>query len=364
MLTPQGVAELAKRHRAAEGARPRGRLHHPQAPRGARARRPHLGPAPGPRGRRASTRGDARGSTARGAAGRDRPDACSASRRRRTRRAARSCRTDVEGHRPARRPPRTPLLELATSTPAARGGELGIEDVSLKVRLGEILGVAGVDGNGQRALAEAIAGQRRRVGRRRSASGAPIARLAVAQREKLGLRYVTDDRLGEGMVAGAPGRHQPRAQAHRPGAVLAARPHPARATVERNARRAARPSTTSARRSGRRAPARSRAATSRRSCSRASSALDPGWWSSTSRPTASTEDDADRARRASGSWRTTAARARDLDRPRRAARPLRPHRRALPRPADRAWSRTAPAREQASAADGGPGLRSRPPHEP
>jgi simple sugar transport system ATP-binding protein len=76
--------------------------------------------------------------------------------------------------------------------------------VSLSLKLGEVLGVAGVDGNGQRALAEAISGQRRLTHGELSYLGAPIGSLSVAQREKLGLRHVTDDRLGEGIVAGLP----------------------------------------------------------------------------------------------------------------------------------------------------------------
>ena len=52
------------------------------------------------------------------------------------------------------------VLELAGVSAAGIGAELGIEEVSLQVRAGEVLGIAGVDGNGQRALAEAIAGQR------------------------------------------------------------------------------------------------------------------------------------------------------------------------------------------------------------
>ena len=52
------------------------------------------------------------------------------------------------------------VLELQGVSSAGEGSELGIEDVSLELREGEILGVAGVDGNGQRALAEVIAGQR------------------------------------------------------------------------------------------------------------------------------------------------------------------------------------------------------------
>ena len=52
MLTPQAFAELEQALERAQGAGPRHRLHHPQAARGARARRPDLGPKPGPGGRR------------------------------------------------------------------------------------------------------------------------------------------------------------------------------------------------------------------------------------------------------------------------------------------------------------------------
>jgi simple sugar transport system ATP-binding protein len=95
-------------------------------------------------------------------------------------------------------------LELEHATAPGDGSQPGIEDVSLSLRLGEVLGVAGVDGNGQRALAEAISGQRRLTHGELRYLGAPVGGLSVAQREKLGLRYVTDDRLGEGIVAGLP----------------------------------------------------------------------------------------------------------------------------------------------------------------
>jgi general nucleoside transport system ATP-binding protein len=78
----------------------------------------------------------------------------------------------------------------------------GIEDISLAVRPGEILGIAGVDGNGQRELAEAIAGQRPLAAGELRLGGRTISRLSVSRRERLGLRYVTDDRLGEGTVSG------------------------------------------------------------------------------------------------------------------------------------------------------------------
>ena len=96
------------------------------------------------------------------------------------------------------------VLELQGVSSPAEGSELGVEDVSLALREGEILGAAGVDGNGQRALAEVIAGQRRVSAGDILLYGGPVTRMNVAARQKLGLRYVTDDRLGEGIVGTLP----------------------------------------------------------------------------------------------------------------------------------------------------------------
>ncbi len=107
----------------------------------------------------------------------------------------------VEAQAPRRVLPAEPLLTLDELQVAPRGGEIGLRGVSLDVRPGEIMGVAGVDGNGQRELAEAIAGQRPASAGDIRFRGVSIARLSVRQRERLGLRYVSDDRLGEGTVA-------------------------------------------------------------------------------------------------------------------------------------------------------------------
>jgi len=92
------------------------------------------------------------------------------------------------------------VLELRGLTAPGEGTERGIDGVSLELRQGEILGVAGMDGNGQRVLAEAIAGQRRATHGDVLLFGSSVVRLRVSGRQKLGLRYVTDDRLGEGIV--------------------------------------------------------------------------------------------------------------------------------------------------------------------
>jgi simple sugar transport system ATP-binding protein len=85
---------------------------------------------------------------------------------------------------------------------AVRGdrGEEAVKDVSLAVRHGEIVGVAGVAGNGQRELAEAITGMRPLaagtllVGGRRLRTGDPRSAIAA------GVAHVPEDRLGTGVA--------------------------------------------------------------------------------------------------------------------------------------------------------------------
>jgi general nucleoside transport system ATP-binding protein len=96
------------------------------------------------------------------------------------------------------------VLKLERVSVRGEGSEPGLDDVSLTLHLGEVLGVAGVDGNGQRALAEAISGQRKLQRGELRFFGAPIGRVGITGRQKLGLRYLTDDRLGEGIVPGLP----------------------------------------------------------------------------------------------------------------------------------------------------------------
>jgi simple sugar transport system ATP-binding protein len=79
-----------------------------------------------------------------------------------------------------------------------------LADIDFSVAAGEILGIAGIDGNGQRQLAEALAGQRPIARGRILLEGAEIQHLTVGARRKLGLRYLTDDRLNEGTVAHFP----------------------------------------------------------------------------------------------------------------------------------------------------------------
>jgi simple sugar transport system ATP-binding protein len=80
----------------------------------------------------------------------------------------------------------------------------GLHDVTFTVRRGEVFGIAGVDGNGQRELAEVTAGQVRAARGVVRLAGRDVTRAGVAERRRLGLGYVTDDRLGEGIVGSLP----------------------------------------------------------------------------------------------------------------------------------------------------------------
>jgi general nucleoside transport system ATP-binding protein len=77
-----------------------------------------------------------------------------------------------------------------------------VKDVSLSVRRGEIVAVAGVAGNGQRELAETIAGMRAPTTGRIRVAGRTLksgdAREAIAS----GVAYVPEDRLGTGLAPG------------------------------------------------------------------------------------------------------------------------------------------------------------------
>ena len=87
-------------------------------------------------------------------------------------------------------------LEVEDLTVSGDRGEQAVKSVSLAVRTGEIVGVAGVAGNGQRELAEAITGMRPpvhgriHVGGRKLRDGDP--RAAIAAR----IAHVPEDRLG------------------------------------------------------------------------------------------------------------------------------------------------------------------------
>ncbi len=92
-----------------------------------------------------------------------------------------------------------PSVELiGVSTEGANG--TAIVDCTLAARPGEIVGVAGVAGNGQRELAEAIVGTRRIAAGTLKVGGRDVTRASVRDRLLAGIAYVPEDRLHEGIL--------------------------------------------------------------------------------------------------------------------------------------------------------------------
>ena len=94
---------------------------------------------------------------------------------------------------------RLELRELSLTSDDPFGTSL--DSIDLEVRAGEIVGIAGVSGNGQRELLAAISGERLSRGSRQvMICGQAAGTLRPAQRRKLGLAFVPEERLGRGAV--------------------------------------------------------------------------------------------------------------------------------------------------------------------
>jgi simple sugar transport system ATP-binding protein len=84
-----------------------------------------------------------------------------------------------------------------------RHGRFGVplDRISLEVRSGEVVGIAGISGNGQQELLAALSGEDPRgQGDSIELLGAPIGGLGADARRKRGLNFVPEERLGRGAV--------------------------------------------------------------------------------------------------------------------------------------------------------------------
>lgn len=77
---------------------------------------------------------------------------------------------------------------------------MAIKNVSLDIHAGEILGIAGVAGNGQKELAEAVAGLRKVVGG--TINGEDVTTQGAKARVKKRVGFIPEDRLSMGLVPG------------------------------------------------------------------------------------------------------------------------------------------------------------------
>lgn len=97
-------------------------------------------------------------------------------------------------------PPGAVRLAIRGLQVAGDRGETAVDGLDLGVRAGEIVGVAGVSGNGQRELMEALAGQRRRDGGSVTVNGQPYT-ATRAQNRALKVRGLPEEPLKNACVA-------------------------------------------------------------------------------------------------------------------------------------------------------------------
>jgi general nucleoside transport system ATP-binding protein len=96
--------------------------------------------------------------------------------------------------------PGEPVLVVENLAVFDERGLQRLRDVSLQVRAGEIVGIAGVDGNGQSELVEALAGLRRPAEGRVLVAGKDVTGARVSDIIDLGVGHIPEDRQRRGLV--------------------------------------------------------------------------------------------------------------------------------------------------------------------
>ncbi|MDQ2683753.1 MAG: ABC transporter ATP-binding protein [Chloroflexota bacterium] len=96
--------------------------------------------------------------------------------------------------------PGQPLLTVQNLQVSGRGGLAAVNDLSLTVHSGEIVGICGVEGNGQTELVEAIAGLRKVDAGRVEIAGNDVTGQGPTELRSSGLSYIPEDRHNRGLV--------------------------------------------------------------------------------------------------------------------------------------------------------------------
>jgi ABC-type uncharacterized transport system ATPase subunit len=96
------------------------------------------------------------------------------------------------------------VLRVEGLTLAAEAGRPLLADVDLVVHAGEVLGIAGVEGNGQTELVETIMGMRHAGAGRVVLAGKDVSRASTLARREAGIGYVPEDRTRHGLLASQP----------------------------------------------------------------------------------------------------------------------------------------------------------------
>ncbi len=94
----------------------------------------------------------------------------------------------------------TERLKLTDVSALSDRGDEGLKSVSLSVHSGEIVGIAGVSGNGQHELAQVIAGLRPITKGRIEIAGRNATRQSPAKMQMMGVAYIPEERMLDGVV--------------------------------------------------------------------------------------------------------------------------------------------------------------------
>ena len=115
------------------------------------------------------------------------------------------CGHDIAPPSKTDREPGRVLLELGeVELDGDRGRPARLAGVTLALRAGEILGVAGVSGNGQRELAEVVAGVTPPSRGTIAVDGREVPRPTPRRMQRLGVAHVPEDRMGAGLLTTLP----------------------------------------------------------------------------------------------------------------------------------------------------------------
>jgi general nucleoside transport system ATP-binding protein len=95
-----------------------------------------------------------------------------------------------------------PQLSLKSFSVTGRGGTKAVNEVTFEVRSGEIVGIAGVEGNGQTELIEALAGlvEPGHLSGSINFEGIDITKLGARSRRELGIAHIPEDRHRRGLL--------------------------------------------------------------------------------------------------------------------------------------------------------------------
>ena len=96
-----------------------------------------------------------------------------------------------------------PVLDLSGLTVRTPDGRSVIEDVTFTIHKGEVVGIAGVEGNGQAELVEAIMGMRPSAGAI-TLDGTAVGEWSTRRRREAGVGYIPEDRHRHGLLLDAP----------------------------------------------------------------------------------------------------------------------------------------------------------------